>query len=125
MAAESIFYSVRQWSGKLDDNLTVLVLRLYSDGGRGWVPLSLLAGQRQFSCRFFSEDSQRRYPPMPCQHFEWVQNRNIATGMPKVENGCQKRNVATGETQQLASGRRGFKVTQKSSDHHQASKRFV
>ena len=35
---------------------------------------------------------------MPCQHFEWVQNRSIATGMPKVENGCQKRNVAAGET---------------------------
>jgi len=36
--------------------------------------------------------------PMPCQHFEWVQNRSITTGMPKVEDGCQKRNVAAGET---------------------------
>lgn len=99
MAAESIFSSVRQWSGKLDDDLTVLVCEyIPTVGGVGSTLVASGLSERQFSCRFFSEDSRRRYPPMPCRHFEWVQNRSIATGMPKVEDGCQKRNVAAGET---------------------------
>ena len=99
MAVESIISSVRQWSGKLDDDLTVLVCDyIPTVGGVGSTLVASRLSKCQFSCRFFSEDSQRRYPPMPCQDFEWVQNRSIATGMTEVENGCQKRNVAAGET---------------------------
>jgi hypothetical protein len=98
MAAESIISSVRQWSGKLDDDLTVLATIFRRWAGVGSTLVASGLSECQFSCRFFSADSQQRYPPMPCQHFEWVQNRRIATGMPKVENGCQKRNVAAGET---------------------------